>query len=70
MCSIIAHDKQQPTYVDDEISAGGRPIPNHLETEVLESLVATLNFIYCSTAYLPLGVGALMGIASLISPYC
>ena len=29
MCSIIAHDKQQPAYVDDEISGGGRPIPKN-----------------------------------------
>ena len=29
MCSIIAHDKQQPAYVDDESSGGGRPIHNN-----------------------------------------
>ena len=29
---IIEHDKQQPTYVDDESSGGGRPIPNNSTT--------------------------------------
>ena len=33
ICYIIAHDKQQPTYVDDEISGGGRPIPKNKTTE-------------------------------------
>ena len=32
MCSIIAHDKQQPIYVDDESSRGGIPIPNNATT--------------------------------------
>ena len=46
MYSIIAHDKQQPTYVDDERNGGGRPIPNNTTIESLEELVTTLNFIY------------------------
>ena len=46
MCSIISHDKQQPIYVDDEISSEGRPIPKNATTEALESLGATLNCIY------------------------
>ena len=45
--SIIAHDKQQPTYVDDAISGEGRQISNNEKTEALEALGATLNFIYC-----------------------
>ena len=29
MCSIITHDKQQPSYEDEEISIGDRPILNN-----------------------------------------
>ena len=47
MCSILAHDKQQPKYFDDEISGGGRPIPKSATIEELEALGATLNFIDC-----------------------
>ena len=32
MYSIIAHDKQQPSYEDEEISIGDRPIPNNETT--------------------------------------
>ena len=32
MCSIIAQDKQQPKYVDDEISGGGRLIRKNATT--------------------------------------
>ena len=32
MCLIIVHDKQQPKYVDDVISGGGRTIPNNETT--------------------------------------
>ena len=35
MCSIIAYNKQQPTYVDDEISGGGTPITKNATTEEL-----------------------------------
>ena len=47
MCYIISHDKQQPTYVDDEISGGGIPITKNATTESLEALGDILNFIYC-----------------------
>ena len=47
MCSIISHDKQQPTYVDDESNGGGIPIPKNATKYSLEELCATLNFIYC-----------------------
>ena len=47
MCSIIAHYKQQPTHVDDEISVGGIPIPKNETTAALVALIATLNCIYC-----------------------
>ena len=32
MCSIIVYIKQQPTYVDDEISGGGIPITKNAAT--------------------------------------
>ena len=32
MCSIIAHDKQQPLYNDDESSITGLPIPKNVTT--------------------------------------
>ena len=32
MCSIVAHDKKQPTYEDEEISIGDRRIPKHVTT--------------------------------------
>ena len=32
MCSIIAHDKQQISYEDKEISIGDRQIPNNATT--------------------------------------
>ena len=47
MCSIIAHNKQQPLYDDDEISIGVRPIPKNSTTEALVELGATINFIDC-----------------------
>ena len=47
MCSITAHDKLQPIYVDDASSVGSRGIPNNATTVALESLGATLNFIRC-----------------------
>ena len=36
MCYITAHDKQQPTYVDDATSGGGRAIPKNTTTVALE----------------------------------
>ena len=35
MCSIIAHDKQQPIYFDDEISGGGISKPKNATKEAL-----------------------------------
>ena len=40
MCSIIVHDKKQPSYEDEEISIGDMPIPKNSTTEALEALVA------------------------------
>ena len=45
ICSLLAHDKIQPAYEDDEISIGDRLIPKHATPEALEALVDTLNFI-------------------------
>ena len=47
MCSIPAHDKLQPTCVDDSGSGSSRAIPKNATTAALESLGATLNFIHC-----------------------
>ena len=35
ICSLVAHDKIQPYYEDDEISIGDRPIPKNVTTESL-----------------------------------
>ena len=35
MCSIIAHDKQQPIYVDDKSSGGCKAITKNARTEAL-----------------------------------
>ena len=45
MCSIVAHDKKQPSYEDEEISIGYGPINKNTTTESLEALGAILNFI-------------------------
>ena len=45
MCSIIAHDKQQHLYEDEERIIVYRPIPKNPKTEALEALFDTLNFI-------------------------
>ena len=42
MCSITAHDKIQPTYVDDAISVSDIVISNNTKSAALESLDATL----------------------------
>ena len=47
ICSITEYYRQQPTYVDDSISAGGVSIPKNATTSALKSLGANLNFIYC-----------------------
>ena len=44
MCYIVAHDRKQPSYEDEEISIGYRPITKNATTEALESLGATLIF--------------------------
>ena len=45
MCSITSNDKQKPTYVDGESSAGSIEIYNNETTAALKLLDATLNFI-------------------------
>ena len=45
MCSLVAHDKKQSSYEDEESSIGYRLIPKHVTIESLESLGDTLNFI-------------------------
>ena len=47
MCSINAHNMQQPTYVDDAISSIGILIPTNSTIATLKSIGATLNFIDC-----------------------
>ena len=45
LCYLVAHDKKQPAYEDEENSIGDRLIPKHATTGALEALCATLNFI-------------------------
>ena len=45
MCSLVAHDKMQPDYKDDESSIVNRAIPDDSTIETLEELGATINFI-------------------------
>ena len=45
MCSLVAHDKMQPYYDNDESSLGDRSIPKDATPKALTSLGATLNFI-------------------------
>ena len=47
MCSITAHDKLQPKYVDHVSSFGGLSIPKNETTAALESLGVIFNFINC-----------------------
>ena len=47
MCSIPAHDKLQPTFVDDSDSGSSRAIPKNATTAALESLGTALSFIHC-----------------------
>ena len=47
MCSIDAHDKQQPSSVDDGLNSGDNALPSNLTTEALYSLGATFDFIDC-----------------------
>ena len=45
MCHLVAHDKMQPNYEDDESSLGDRSIPKDATTKELTELGATLNYI-------------------------
>ena len=45
MCSLVAHDRLQNYYKDDEISISDRSIPNDAIVKELKSLGATFNFI-------------------------
>ena len=45
MRSLVAHDKLQPDYKDDEISIGDRSITNIATPKALEALDATIDFI-------------------------
>ena len=44
-CYLVAHDKLQLDYIDDEISIRDRSIPDNAKTKALEALCATINFI-------------------------
>ena len=45
MCSLVAHDRLEQDYKDNENSFGDRAIPNDATIKTLESLGATFNFI-------------------------
>ena len=45
MCSLVAHDRLQLYYKDDESSIGDREIPNDATIKTLGVLGATFNFI-------------------------
>ena len=45
MCSLVAHDRLQNDYKDDESSIRDRAITNDATVEELKSLGATFNFI-------------------------
>ena len=45
MCSLVAHDRLQDNYQDDEISLDDRVIPKDATVKALLSLGATFNFI-------------------------
>ena len=47
MCYIDAHEKQQPSFVNDIIRGGGNVLPSNATTEALVSLSATFDFIHC-----------------------
>ena len=47
MCFIDAHEKHQPSYVDDISSGGGNELQQNSTTDALVSLSATINFIDC-----------------------
>ena len=45
MCFLVARDRLQPDYEDDESSIGDREILNDATIKTLEALSATFNFI-------------------------
>ena len=45
ICSLVAHDRLQDNYQDDEISLGDRLIPKDATVKALKSLGATFNFV-------------------------
>ena len=45
MCSLVAHDRLQENYQDDDISLGDKVIPKDATVKSLQSLGATFNFI-------------------------
>ena len=46
MCSLVAHDRLQLNYEDDDWSIGDRAIPDDAKIKTLEELGASINFIY------------------------
>ena len=44
MCYLVAHDRLQLDYKDDEISIGDRAIPVDTTIKTLEALGAIINF--------------------------
>ena len=47
MWYIAAHDKKQPSIVDDGSSDGGNALPSNASTEPLVSLSVTFDLIDC-----------------------
>ena len=45
MCSLVAYDRLQLDYNDDESSFGDRVIPDDATIKTVEALGATINFI-------------------------
>ena len=45
VCYLVAYDKIQPGYEDDENSIGNRIMPKNVTIEALEALGVILNFI-------------------------
>ena len=47
MCSIDAHKKQNPSYIDDGNIGGGNVLPSNSTTEALVSLSTNIDLIDC-----------------------
>ena len=45
LCYLVAHNKKQPAYEDEESTIGDRLIPKNVTTESLEALDATAETI-------------------------